>query len=93
MGEHGGGDRENCCRDRDYQHEACIARTAVKEVFAILGIDVDDPEKVEEFRKDLRFGGDMRKMRDKGMLTLIGVIFTAIGAILVGAFLKVGGHS
>jgi hypothetical protein len=78
--------------NRNYQHDAHIARAAVKEVFAILGVDVDDPEKVEEFRKDLRFGGDMRRMRDRGMLTMIGIIFTAIGVAIVGTFFKNGGH-
>jgi hypothetical protein len=33
----------------------------VKKVFAILGVDIDRPESVEEFREDLRFGKRMRK--------------------------------
>lgn len=92
----------NCPHEQQRQYDAEIARAAVKEVFAILGVDVDDPEKVEEFRKDLRFGGDMRRMRDKGVLTIIGVFFTAVGVAVVGvvfknteivnSFFKNGGH-
>ena len=33
-----------------------IADKSVKKVFAILGVDIDDPQQVEEFREDLRFG-------------------------------------
>lgn len=79
-------------RGHQRQYDSQIAKAAVKEVFAILGVDVDDPEKVEEFRKDLRFGGDMRRMRDRGVLTMVGIVFTAIGVAIVGTFLKNGGH-
>ena len=34
------------------------ADRAVKKVFAILGVDVDKPESVEEFREDLRLYRD-----------------------------------
>ncbi len=64
-----------------------IAKAAVKEVFALLGVDVDDPEKVEEFRKDLRFGGAMRRATDKGISSIVGVaaamMVTALGMGLV----------
>jgi len=68
--------------DSRYQYDAQIAKAAVKEVFAILGVDVDDPEKVEEFRKDLRFGGAMRRATDRGVIKMVGVIFTALGFAL-----------
>ena len=44
------------------------AEHAVKKVFAILGVDIDRPESVEEFREDLRFGRKLRKVADHGML-------------------------
>lgn len=47
---------------------------AVKKTFAILGVDVADPESVEEFRQDLRFGKRMRKMADHGQLVMVGLI-------------------
>ena len=48
------------------------AEHAVKKVFAILGVDIDHPESVEEFREDLRFGKRMRKIADHGTLALFG---------------------
>ena len=41
------------CHDDTCQE---AADRAVKKVFAILGVDVDKPDSVEEFREDLRFG-------------------------------------
>jgi hypothetical protein len=32
------------------------ADRAVKKVFAILGVNIDEPKEVEDFREDLRFG-------------------------------------
>ena len=64
------------------QYDAQIAKAAVKEVFALLGVDVDDPEKVEEFRKDLRFGGAMRRATDRGVMAMMWAICTMIGTAL-----------
>jgi hypothetical protein len=58
------------------------ADLAVKKVFAILGVDVDKPESVEDFREDLRFGKRMRRAADHGMLALFGVIAAAFAAAL-----------
>lgn len=55
------------------------ADTAVKKVFAILGVDVDVPKEVEQFRENLRFGASMRRAADKGILAIIGAI--AVGAL------------
>ncbi len=55
------------------------ANSAVKKTFAILGVDIDRPESVEEFREDLRFGRRLRKMSDHGQLVMIGIL---IGGIL-----------
>lgn len=73
------------------------AEFAVKKVFAILGVNIEDPEKVEEFREDLRFGKRMRRASDRGQVilftTLIGVIVTgALAAIWAGLNIKLGGH-
>ena len=51
-----------------------IADKAVKKVFAILGVDIDKPESIEEFREDLRFGRRMRKLADHGSMALIGTL-------------------
>lgn len=48
---------------------------AVKKTFAILGVDVDRPESVEEFREDLRFGKAMRKYASHGFMAFVAVVF------------------
>ena len=70
------------------------AEHAVKKVFAILGVDIDRPESVEEFREDLRFGRKMRKAADHGFLALVGLICVGLGsAVWAGIVSKVsGGH-
>jgi len=56
------------------------AELAVKKVFAILGVDIDRIESVEEFRDDLRFGRKMRKVADHGLLAFFGVVAAAFAA-------------
>lgn len=74
-----------------YSEEA--AKSAVKMVFAILGVDVDDPKEVETFREDLRFGRMMRNACDKGVIAVVVLIFVAIaGATWVGVTSTVSGH-
>lgn len=58
-------------------HVKEAADAAVKQVFAILGVDVDVPKEVEQFRENLRFGASMRRAADKGMLAIIGAIAVA----------------
>ena len=70
-----------------------VADEAVRRVFAILGVDIDDPEKVEEFRMDLRFGRSMRRATDKGIIAIVGLI--AIGmasAMWAGITGQLKGH-
>ena len=52
------------------------ADKAVKKVFAILGVDINKPESVEEFREDLRFGKKLRKLADHGAFVLVALLFT-----------------
>ena len=59
-----------------------VAELAVKRVFAILGVDIDKPEAVEEFRKDLRSAGSMRRAGDKAFLSVIGAVALALCAAL-----------
>lgn len=69
------------------------AEDAVRKVFAILGVDVDVPKEVEEFRENLRFGASMRRAADKGLLTVAGGIAVGItAAIWAGVVSKIGGH-
>ena len=79
-----------------YEQERLIqeaADKAVAKTFAILGVDVNDPANVEEFRQDLRFSARMRQAVDKGMIAATGAIFVAIAAALwAGIAGKVSGE-
>jgi len=77
----------------DCPHAQESAELAVKKVFAILGVDIDVPKEVEEFRENLRFGATMRRASDRGMLAIIGAVAVALMAALwAGIVSKVGGH-
>lgn len=66
---------------------------AVKKVFAILGVDIDKPESVEEFREDLRFGKRLRKASDHGRLVMVGAFVGGIAwAVWSGIQSAVKGH-
>ena len=74
-----------------YQEAADLA---AKKVFAILGVDIDKPESVEEFREDLRFGRRMRKAADHGFLAFVGLVAVALGAaVWSGITAKIHGGS
>lgn len=74
-------------------HAKESAELAVKKVFAILGVDIDVPKEVEEFRENLRFGATMRRASDRGMLAIVGAIaVAAMAALWAGIVQKVGGH-
>lgn len=69
-----------------------IADQSVKKVFAILGVDIDDPQQVEEFREDLRFGKRLRKYSDYGTMAVVAAVFVAIAAaVWAGILSKVSG--
>lgn len=73
-----------------YAEEAADA--AVKKVFAILGVDIEKPESVEDFREDLRFGRRLRKAADHGFLAIVGLIIVGLGAaVWAGVVAKVKG--
>ena len=62
-----------------------IADRAVRKTFAILGVNIDNPESVEEFRQDLRFGKKLRKLSDHGTMAFFAAVAIAIvGAIWIG---------
>lgn len=74
---------ENC------PHVHASAKIAVKEVFAILGVDIDKPESVEEFREDLRFGRRLRMATDKGFFSLATAAAVAMGLLIWEGFKRV----
>jgi 23S rRNA U2552 (ribose-2'-O)-methylase RlmE/FtsJ len=70
-----------------------IADKAVKKTFAILGVDIDKPESVEEFRQDLRFGKRLRKIADHSTLAFVSVVIVALaGAMWLGLVSKIKGE-
>ena len=79
------------CQHKDcphvQEHLALAADLAVKRVFAILGVDIDVPKDVENFRQILRFSDTMRKATTRGSVALIGMLFTAIVTYTIGKFL------
>lgn len=82
-----------CKASTECPHAAEAAEIAVKRVFAILGVDIDNPGDVEEFREDLRFGKKLRRGADHGFLAFMAIVATAIAAALwAGITTKVSGH-
>ncbi len=84
----------DCRAGTECPHALEAAEVAVKRVFAILGVDIDKPESVEEFREDLRFGKKLRKGADNGFLAFVAILTAAICAALwAGITSKAsGGH-
>ena len=58
------------------------ADLAVRKVFAIIGVDIDRPESLEEFREDLRFCRKLRKAFFNGFLALVAVGIAGLGGAL-----------
>ena len=56
------------------------ADVAVKRTFAILGVDVDDPKGVEEFRQDLRFGSTLRRASERGFTVMMATMLAGMVA-------------
>lgn len=82
---------DQCRSGEDCPHAEESAKKAVKMVFAILGVDVDSPKEVEEFRENLRFGATLRRAADKGWMAIAGAV--AIGmtsAVWVGVVALMG---
>lgn len=75
---------DGCHLAEDASHAAADA--AVSKVFAILGVDLGDPAAVEEFRKDLRVAGSLRRAVDKSMMAAF-VAIVLFGFALAGASL------
>lgn len=85
---------QQCDPDSLQCHKAReVADEAVRKVFVILGVDIDDPEKVEEFRMDLRFGRSMRRATDKGIIAVVALVAVGIAsATWAGIAAQLKGH-
>ena len=70
---------------------------AVREIFKIIGINVDDPTQVDNFRQDWHFARDQRndsaKRRDSIANAVIGIVAAGVCLILwVGFAHKINEH-
>ncbi len=72
----------NCTKPDD------AAKEAVKRTFAILGVDVDDPQQLEEFRKGLRFGEDLVIMSKRGKIAAMTTAIGLLGAAIWNSFIR-----
>ena len=81
---------------RDEHVEAiaeAAARKAVRDAFLVLGIDVNVKDDVDEFRADLRFGRQIRKLVGHGMLAAVSVAAAAIAvSAWTGIVSAIRGH-
>lgn len=81
---------------RDEHVEAiaeAAARKAVRDAFLVLGIDVNVKREVDDFRDDLRFGRQIRKLVGHGMLAAVSVAAAAIAvSAWTGIVSAIRGH-
>lgn len=75
------------------QYSEDSAKKAVKDVFAILGVDIDSPKEVREFQESLRFGDFLRKAANRSVFALVGTIAVlATTAMFYGFISKIKGE-
>ena len=78
------------CPAEDCHKPEEAADSAVKKVFGILGVNVDDPKQVEQFRQGLRFGEALHKYANKSIMTIVVVVTVAmVGATFAGIVYKI----
>lgn len=77
-------------RRKRCEHAEEAAEVAVKKTFAILGVNVDDPQQVSNFQQDLRFGRKLREMADRGTLPALIVLLSLISAAFVAGMIQGG---
>jgi len=80
------------CRDNESCPQSVeAANNAVYKVFAILGVDVNDPSEVEDFRRDLRVAGTIRRAVDKGLsAAFVAIVLGLLAALCLGLRSKIG---
>jgi hypothetical protein len=64
------------------------ADLAVKKVFFMLGVDVDNAASVESFREDLRFGRRLRKLANSGVAGIVGLLALGLVTALYSGILN-----
>lgn len=78
--------------------DKCIAAeaaadTAVKKTFAILGVDIEDPQQVKRFQDSLRFSEKLNNIADKSATTFVlALVMASVAALLLGIKTKLLGN-
>ena len=68
---------ENCrIESCPYTHE--IADLAVKKAFGIIGVDIDKPKEVEDFRNIIRFSALAQKLVFQATIIMMGTLITTL---------------
>jgi len=65
-----------------------VVDIAAKKFFAIIGVDIEKPESVEEFREDLRFSRKLRRAANHGFLVFVGLVVAGIVTIIGAGILS-----
>ena len=67
---------------------ADAADLAVKKVFFLLGVDVENAESVKEFQEDLRFGSRLRKLANHGSIGIVGLLVLGLMTALYSGIIS-----
>lgn len=59
------------------------ADSAVRKVFAILGVDIDDPQQVQRFQDQLRFTAKLQDVFDKGFFGVLAAAASIATAAVI----------
>ncbi len=68
---------------RDEELINAVVRKALRDTFMLIDVDINDSDAVKEFRDDLRFGRQVRKLVGHGVLA---VVSTAVVAVTLSAW-------
>lgn len=79
--------------DREEELINAVVHKALRDTFMLIGVDINDPATVDEFRADLRFGRQIRKLVGHGMLAAVSVAAAAIAvSAWTGIVAAIRGH-
>jgi len=72
--------------DKIHPADDAVSKRTVTEVLAMLGVDADQPEAVEEFRQDRAF---VKKLRKVTNIVFLGFFVAAMSAIGISIGIRV----
>lgn len=74
---------KECTDSPSCPHATAAAKEAVKEMFAIVGVNVNVPKEVEAFREELRFGRKVKRVSDRTVMAAIAAIATILVTVIL----------